>query len=302
MFVNPKSRQGASFVSEIQTWLKDEGFEVLNPVAPDSDDKSNKKSDPKISDVIKRFASEKPIVLVGGGDGSVNEALPGLLQTQLPLLVIPLGTANNLARSLNIPTDPKEALALLKTGREDQVDVGIANDIPFMNVIGVGLSTQVNRQTDSKLKRWIGVFAFVVTALKIARRMTPFRIEVQYDDKVHKAYSWQISICNGRNYGNGLTIHEEANLKDGILHGLSTEVTKWWHAFILVPSLITGHFRADHDVTSLQGKTMTLKTKRPVHVDIDGDIKTKTPVSVSVQEKALRVFVPTPAPETEPAT
>ena len=288
MFVNPKSRQGASFVAEIQTWLKDEGYEVLNPVAPDSDSKNKE----PISDVIKKFAQHKPIVLVGGGDGSVNEALPGLLETKLPLCVIPLGTANNLARSLNIPTDPKEALALIKTGREDLVDVGIANDIPFMNVIGVGLSTQVNRQTDSKLKRWIGPLAFVLTALKIARRMTPFKIEVQHDDKIHKAYSWQLSICNGRNYGNGLTIHEEANLKDGTLHGLSTEVKKWWHAFLLVPSLLTGQFRADHDVTILQGKTMSLKTKRPVHVDIDGDIKTKTPVNVSVKEKALRVFVP----------
>lgn len=282
MFVNPHSRQGASFVTEIQNWLKDEGFEVLNSVP----------SDKKPCEVIKEHAHQQPVVLVGGGDGSINEALPALIEAQLPLVVIPLGTANNLARSLNIPSDPKEALSVLKTGREDCIDVGVANNIPFLNVVGVGLSTQVNRQVDPQLKKWLGVFAFIVTAFKIASRMTPFKIEVEYDDKKHRAYTWQITICNGRNYGNGLTIHEDASLQDGTLHGLSTEVKKWWQAFRLIPALLTGRFRGDHDVTTLQGKKMTLKTRRPVRVDIDGDIKTKTPVSLHVEEKALRVMVP----------
>lgn len=282
MFVNPNSRQGASFVAEIQNWLKDEGYEVLNSVT----------SDKKPCEVIEEHAHQQPVVLVGGGDGSINEALPALLKSRLPLLVIPLGTANNLARSLNIPNDPKEALSILKTGREDLIDVGMANEIPFLNVVGVGLSTQVNHHVDPQLKKWLGVFAFVVTAFKIALRMTPFKVEVDYDDKRHRAYTWQISICNGRNYGNGLTIHEDATLHDGTLHGLSTEVKKWWHVFRLIPALMTGRFRGDHDVTTLQAKKMTLKTRRPVRVDIDGDIKTRTPVSLHIEEKALRVFVP----------
>lgn len=282
MFVNPKSRQGASFVSEIQDWLKEEGFDVLNPVA----------SDKKICEVIKDHADQKPVVLVGGGDGSINEALPALMEFDLPLVVIPLGTANNLARTLNIPTDPKEALALLKSGVEDRIDVGLANHIPFVNVVGAGLSTRINREVNPKLKKYLGVFAFVVTAFKIATRMAPFKIEVMCDDRKHRAYTWQITICNGRNYGNGLTIHEEANLKDGTLHGLSTEVEKWWHAFTLIPALLSGRFRGEKNVTTLSGKTMILKTRRPMKVDIDGDIKTKTPVELSVKEKALRVFIP----------
>jgi YegS/Rv2252/BmrU family lipid kinase len=286
LFVNPNSRQGESFAEEIKTWLNDNGFELLNPTFDHKHE--------KISDVIIRHAKEQPLVLVGGGDGSINEALPGLLETKLPLVVIPLGTANNFARSLSLPTDPKEALKLLTEGQELKVDVGVANDIPFMNVIGVGLSTQVNRHVQKGLKKYLGVLAFVLTALKVVRGMTPFRVEVEYDNQVHRAYSWQISICNGRNYGNGLVIHEEASLQDGLLHGLSTEVKRWWQAFTLVPALLTGRYRPEHDVTILSGKTMTLKTKRPTHVDIDGDIKTKTPVSIHVLEKSLSVLVPPP--------
>lgn len=288
MFVNPKSRQGDAFIEEIKTWLNDNGFDLLNPTFDPKND--------KVEDVIKRYAHDKPIVMVGGGDGSVNNALPALIETQLPLVVIPLGTANNLARTLNMPTDPKEALQILVTGQEQRLDVGMANKIPFMNVIGLGLSTQINKTTSKDLKKWLGVFAFIITAFKVVHRMSPFRIEVQHDEKMHRAYTWQITICNGRNYGNGLVIHEDASLKDGLLHGLSTEVKKWWHAFILIPSLLTGRYQPQQDVTILAGKKMILKTRRPMSVDIDGDIKTKTPVTVEIQEKALRVLAPLTPP------
>lgn len=291
MFVNSRSRQGDSLVDEIKTWLNDNGFELLNPTFDPQTD--------KIEEVIKRHAAEEPIVMVGGGDGTVNKALPALLESRLPLMVIPLGTANNLARTLKLPTDPKEALNVLKEGREQQVDVGVANEIPFMNVIGLGLSTQINRTTPKDLKRWFGVFAFILTAMKVIPRISPFRIEIQHDDQTHRAYTWQISVCNGRNYGNGLVIHQDANLKDGTLHGLSTEVKKWWQAFALIPALLTGRFRTGQDITILSGKTMTLKTKRPMSVDVDGDVKTKTPVKVYVKESALRVLVPAEAAKSE---
>jgi diacylglycerol kinase family enzyme len=97
-----------------------------------------------------------------------------------------------------------------------------------------------------------------------------------------------------------LVSHEEASLRDGILHGLSTEVKKWWHAFILIPNLISGRFRPEHEVTVLAAKKMILRTRRPMHVDIDGDIKTKTPVTVTVQEKALCMILPLEAIKAAP--
>lgn len=284
VFVNKNARQGQQFGQEINNWLKDNEFEILNPTFDHKKD--------KISDVILKYRSEKPVVLVGGGDGSVNEALSGLMETKSPLLLIPLGTANNLARTLQIPTDYKKALELLNQGTIQQIDVGMANDIPFVNVVGLGLSTQVNRLVRSEMKRWFGVFAFVFTAFKVALRMTPFKTMIQWDQGQHKAYSWQVTVCNGRNYGNGLVIHEDATLVDDTLHAVSTEVKKWWHAFAIIPSLVTGKFKNEQDVTVISGETMTLKTTRSMHVDVDGDIKTRTPLTLSVRSKALNIYVP----------
>ncbi|WP_413558616.1 lipid kinase [Bdellovibrio sp. HCB209] len=284
VFVNPKARQGNQLDADIKNWLKDQGFNVLNSSFDPRKD--------KIVDIISKHQNDNPIVLVGGGDGSVNAALPALVKHQLPLLLVPLGTANNLARSLEIPTDPLKAVALSVEGQIKSIDVGLANDIPFVNVIGLGLSTQVNRMVRAEMKKWLGVFAFVFTALKVALRMTPFRIVLECDGKFHKAYTWQLTVCNGRNYGNGLVIHEEASLEDETLHALSTEVKKWWHGFALLPSLMRGKFKERHPVTVLAGKSMLIHTKRPMHVDVDGDIKTKTPVKLAVQPRALQIFVP----------
>lgn len=291
LFVNPHARQGQACVDAVKAWLTERGHEILNSsFDPKKDD---------MGELIRRHRGDDVVAVIGGGDGSINHALPALMETRTPALLLPLGTANNLARTLELPTDFLEALALLESGRLVEVDVGIANDIPFVNVIGLGLSTQVNRLTRSEHKRWFGVFAFMLTALKVALRMTPFRARVTADGKTHVAATWQITICNGRNYGSGLTIHERATLEDGLLHGLSTEIAKWWHVFPLIPSLLRGRYRRDQDVTLFHGREIAVETRRPLHVDVDGDIKTRTPVRVSVKRAALRIHAP-PPPEPPP--
>lgn len=283
MFVNPSARHGQQFLEEINNWLLEHGYKILNPTF-----------DPKkdhICSLIEKHATECTAVLIGGGDGSINQALPALMKTQIPLLVIPLGTANNLARTLKLPANHLDALELLNKNVIQDIDVGLANNIPFINVIGLGLSTQVNRMTRSDYKRWFGVFAFIFTAFKVGMRMTPFFVKITYDEKTHFAHTWQLTVCNGRNYGSGLVIHEEASLVDQKLHGLSTEVKKWWHAFFLIPNLLIGRFNDEVSMTTFESEKILIETRRRMHVDVDGDIKTLTPVEVKVQSKALKIYV-----------
>ncbi len=292
MFVNPASRQGVKHLDEIKAWLHKNEFEVLNP-----------SYDPAIDDmlgVIEREKSDIFAVLIGGGDGSVNHALPALMKKNFPLLLIPLGTANNLARTMEIPADVLEALRLLVDGHPRAIDVGVVTpllenaerggEIPFVNVVGLGMSAKVNRVVPAGQKRLLGPFAFVVTAVRVAARMSPFRVEIECDGKTHRGRSWQVTVCNGRNYGNGLVIDHTAALDDQTLNGLSTEVGKWWHGFGLIPALRAGRFKSTRQVQSFVGKVIRISTLRAKHVDIDGDIKTRTPIEISVRGAALRIF------------
>lgn len=284
LLINPSSRSGAHFYEDAEAFLKKAGHQILNSKEELEDFDCEK--------IILKYKDQIDLVVVGGGDGSVNAALSGLVKTKMPLVLIPLGTANNMARTLGIPTALEQALSLIDTGRIKKIDLGLINDIFFVNVAGLGLSTDVNRKVPAELKKKLGVFAFVWTAFRLASEMTPFHATITCDGKKTISRSWQISVCNGKHYGSGLVIEEDATLTDGKLDCLSTEVKKWWHGFLLIPAIIRGKYDPSHDVTLLQGQTLKIETRKHMKIDVDGDIKTQTPAEFSVLEKALDVYVP----------
>lgn len=285
LVINPKSRQGDSVKEEIIRAFRERGAEVLLP------ELHEESVDP--NELILKRSDKIDLVCVAGGDGSVNHILPSLLRIKKPVLVVPCGTANNLARTYELPSKPFEVVSQLMDGEVRQIDVGMINDIPFLNVAGLGLSTEVNLHVNPKLKRALGVFAFVLTALSMVFRMKPFRAVVTVDGgRPIFTRSWQISICNGKHYGSGLTVKDDASLEDSKIHLLSTEVKKWWHSLRLVRCFFTGQFNKDHQVMLISGKTMHIETRRRFWVDVDGDVKTTTPVSVSVLPRSLMLLVP----------
>lgn len=283
LLINPASRQGAEKFSEVAELLKSRGHSICN-----SEDDVREL---KYFDIIKKYQSQTDVVIVGGGDGSVNEALEGLLEQDLPLHVLPLGTANNLARSLEIPAGLDENISILESYDLRRVDVGIVNELYFINVCGLGLSTKVNSSTSKKSKSFFGVFAFAFAALGALNRLRPFRIELKHDEGTHRARSWQVSICNGRHYASGFVASEDAGLNDGLLDAISSEMRAWWHGFFIVPALFHGRHRHLKDVTGIRAREFHLTTSRPMKIDVDGDIKTQTPAHFSLREKVLKVLV-----------
>lgn len=285
LFINPNSRSGSLLREQILQELTTMGHEVLNQ------DNHETGADP--NEIILKYCSTAEAVIVGGGDGSVNLVLPALKETKLPLLVIPLGTANNLARHFSLPTDFKETLSLLASGKIVDIDLGEVNRILFVNVAGLGLSTEVNRKVSKKLKKNFGIFAFIFTAFQMILKMNPFRAIITTDGKIAlPTKSWQISICNGKHYGAGMTIKHNASLEDGKLHCLSTEVKKWWKGLLLLKSFMTGRYKKDQDVTLLSGSEIKVETRRKFYIDVDGDIKTSTPAIFRVIPRSLKIIIP----------
>lgn len=241
---------------------------------------------------ILRYAKEVDAFAIGGGDGTLNLALEGLIASGKPLLILPLGTANNLARNLKIPTDILSACRVLNNGKIEKVDVAQVNGIYFLNVAGLGLSTQINRKVDPQAKKRFGVLAYIYYAFKIARRMSPFSVWIETEDKKIKIKALQVSVCNGRFYGSGLVASEDASISDGFLDLIGTQVDRWWKALKLIPALITGKSETKTEILNLKDKTLILRTKRPMHLDVDGDIKTQTPAKFQVHTGRLSVIIP----------
>lgn len=283
LLISPKSRRGADSITLASRQLESLGYSIINNPNEESTDPNR---------LILKHANEIDFVIVGGGDGSVNKVLPSLVKTQVPLVVIPLGTANNLARHYNLSYDIAESLRVIELGVESKIDLGMVNGIYFVNVVGLGLSTYVNTKVPATLKKYLGAFAFVLTAFYLSTKIRPFRLNIIADGKSYTRRSWQISVCNGRHYGNGLIVKHDASLLDGKMHALSTEVAKWWQGFFLIPSLISGRYKKDHDVSLFEAETIELTTRRTLKIDVDGDIQTRTPATFKVHRSALILRVP----------
>ncbi len=244
---------------------------------------------------IRRHAGGLDLVIVGGGDGTMSAALPGLLETRLPLGVLPLGTANNLARTLEIPSKLDEACAVIAAGNRRRIDVGIVNDRPFLTTASLGLSVQITEDLSSESKKRWGPLAYGITAFRSLGDASTLYAEVAYEGKVMRGRVVQIVVGNGRYYGSGLAVAEDARIDDGRLDLYVIRPQPRWRMLLLAPALKRGRQGEKRDVHAIGAKEFTVTTRHPHDIDVDGEIGARTPATFTVMEGALEVFAPVDA-------
>lgn len=164
---------------------------------------------------IRKYKDKVSAVVIGGGDGTFNVAADALVETGLPLGILPLGTANDLARTLNIPISLPEACAVITQGKRQKIDLGKVNGKYFFNVASCGLSIKITQQLSGKSKKRWGVFAYVLAAIKTIVTVRRFIAVIEVDgEKEIRRRTLQIAVGNGRHYGGGLTVAEDAKIDD----------------------------------------------------------------------------------------
>ncbi len=243
--------------------------------------------------------------LIGGGDGTLNAMIPVLRSTQKPFGILPLGTANDLARSLGIPLTLEGALESFVKGVCLPLDVGLINNRhAFFNVASIGMSAVLAQELSSEVKSRLGVFGYVMTACKILRRARPFTAWMTMDGKTKQVKTLQISIGNGRHHGGGMTVDEEATPMDGVFHVYSLNISHWSQVFKLLPGLRRGTQKSYKDIETHTVRYLTLQTKRPRWINTDGELCIKTPAHFCVVPKAVmvRVHIKMPLKETDPGS
>lgn len=283
LVINAASRGGAVAAETARAALQAAGIAV-RPVPCD---------DPRqLAAAIEAAAAGAHCVIVGGGDGSLNAALPALLRTGLPLGILPLGTANDLARTLGIAPDIGVAVAVIAAGRTRRIDVGEANGHPFFNVASIGFGVDLTRALTRDAKRRWGVLGYLVAGLRALRRMSRFTALIDENGHVQRSRTIHLAVGNGRHYGGGMTVSEGAAIDDGRLNVYSLEVRRFWRLLVLLPAMRRGDHGRWEEVRTLSGSDITVRTRRPRSVNTDGEITTRTPVRFRVRPGAVTVFVP----------
>ncbi len=244
----------------------------------------------------KVVADGHDLVVVGGGDGTVSYAAGRLAGTGIVLGVLPLGTANDLARTLEIPNDLAEACAVLADGKVVDIDLGRANGQPFLNVASVGLSVGVTETLSPLLKRYLGPVAYGVAAVRAYARHRPFRARLEFPEGDHEALELedmlQVAVGNGRHYGGGNTVSPTAGIDDHTLDIYAIPGAPLREHVRIARLLKDGSFVERDGVYHLTSRSVRLVTEPPMPVNLDGEIVTATPTDFTIERNVVHVVVP----------
>lgn len=231
-------------------------------------------------------------VVVAGGDGTINSALPVLLRVRKPLGILPLGTANDFARTLGIPADLDAAAAIVVAGRTRRIDVGVVNRRYFLNAAGIGFSTNLQRELPAWAKRVFGPLAYPIGVIRRWRRHRSFSVLIHGDGAPVRHRVIQVTVANGRFYGGGMTAEQDAQIDDGRLDVVMVLPAEWWRQILSVIGLKRGVYSERAPVVAERRSAFELTTHHPEWIATDGEPSTKTPASFEVLPGALEVFAP----------
>lgn len=284
---NAKSRQGEAALAPVLARFEAGGYSVI--VEPFE-------NLPEIARDIARLHQLVDTIVVCGGDGSISSAAPAVIESGLPLGIIPAGTANDLARTLSIPLDFAAAADLVMGGHKRVIDVGMVNGHAFFNVASIGLSSDLAQKLDPTIKKRFGRVGYAVAALRImtsAKRFSAWIIEKGSGTRVK---TYQIAIGNGRLYGGGNIVEQTAAIDDGSLDLYSLETRNMWKLVLMARAFRTGTHGAWKEVRTARCVEFSIETRRPMPINTDGEIVTATPGHFQVLPGAISVLAPPQAP------
>jgi YegS/Rv2252/BmrU family lipid kinase len=287
LIVNPGSRRGKESSAEAESRLTALGLHVIR-------DSSGSSAEP--GELIRRHAGQVDRVIVGGGDGTLNAAVQGLVGTDLPLGILPLGTANNLARTLAVPLTLPEACELAARGPRRRIDLGWVNGRYFFTTASIGLSVRITEALTSSTKRRWGPLAYGVAAVRALTRSRPFHADISWSKGSRHTRTVQIVVGNGRYYGSALPVAADATIDDARLDLYSLEVRHWLELLALVPALRRGRHGSKESVEVLRATEFEITTVVPREINVDGEICRRTPARFRVLPAALEVFAPAQSP------
>jgi YegS/Rv2252/BmrU family lipid kinase len=250
----------------------------------------------ELKETLLRDGPKADRIVIGAGDGTISSALPELLQLDKPLAILPLGTANDFARSLGLPEDYLAAACVALQGRTHRVDVGLVNGRPFLNVASVGVAAKVSQVQSQELKRTWRILSYLIGLLRVAQEARPFYVELAIDGvPAWSGAAYQVSVGNGRYHGGGLTVAEHAAIDDGRLNLYVILPGTFWQLLACVTHLKFGLPKPDI-LRQQSARHVLLRTSRPRSINGDGEIVTKTPAEFTLLPGRLKVMVPQSSP------
>ncbi|MBM0744243.1 YegS/Rv2252/BmrU family lipid kinase [Phormidium sp. CLA17] len=293
LIVNPTSGpvENPQLLTELADTLQTQGVEAeICTTTPDED------GEHLAAEAAKGGAK---LVIVAGGDGTIEAVARGLVHTQTALGIIPLGTRNNIAASLNIPNDVTHAVRILAEGDRGRFDMGKANNHYFMEVVGVGLEASLfpcgDEVKEGIKKNYLAALKSTFVGIKTFLQFKPHRLVLRFDGRrMRRLHTLQVNICNSPRYGIEFALAPDAKMNDGKLDVIYIDNPSKWdhlrHFFTAMRGVQLPHDR----LKNYRASKIEVRSYPALEVHADGECLGTTPVVVEVVPGALWICVPTP--------
>ncbi len=230
------------------------------------------------------------LVLVWGGDGTLNEVGSTLAGSSTAIGLIPAGSGNGFAAALGVPRNPSAALAVALGDRTRAIDVGVIGPRRFLNVAGIGVDARIAALFNQRARGSRGKRPYISIGVIQGCRYAARDYQIRLDDEESRHRALLIAFANGREYGMGAVLAPDAELDDGLLNAYVIEdrpvAARFWHA----RHLARGSVARAPGVVIRKVQRAAIESDGPLEFHVDGEPAVASGrLEVSVMPRALRV-------------
>ena len=247
-----------------------------------------------VAQIIDDVASQGFDVVIGvGGDGTINEVADAVRPTDMTMGIIPMGSGNGLARSLDIPMDPEAALEVIRKGYIKRIDCCEANGFPFFVTFGVGFDAQVTASYDQKSFR--GPLSYVLSTVDqfIKHKSSLYRLHLNGEVIEQKAFL--VTCANADQYGNNAIIAPEAELDDGLFDVVVIRNMSLLKAPQVAINLFTKNINESASIDIYRTDHLVIEREEKDYAQVDGELlELGRRIEITIQKQQLPILVPLP--------
>ncbi|SCI11473.1 Diacylglycerol kinase [uncultured Clostridium sp.] len=233
-------------------------------------------------------------VLISGGDGTVDIVLNAMkeLDIEIPIGILPSGTANDFANALGLPFDVRNAIENIIVSKSKKIDIGKINDKYFINVASAGMFTDVSQKINPDFKNSMGRVSYYIKGIEEALHLREFNISVNSEEITYNGKMYLMLVFNGKTAGN-LNLAYKSELDDGYLDVIIFKATPPPKSIPVFINILKGehldHYNED-DLLYFRTKKVTINCSDDLVTDIDGERGPDFPLEIECIEDGMEIL------------
>ena len=229
-------------------------------------------------------------LLLIGGDGTVHQALPAIVEANLPFGFLPCGRGNDFARNIGLSMNLENNCSFSSNPSFQKFDLPRINNIPFVSIAYVGFDAEVNKLANDGKGYFAGTLGYIVCVLKTLKNFRPFEVEITVDDHVWRERVMMVTVANGPFYGGGMKIAPEAIMNDGLLDICIVKEISKWELLQQFPKVFKGTHVSHPRIMMKTGHEIKLLSDENREIFADGEYVGHLPAQCTIGNQTIQIM------------